>query len=431
MVLLDLFVRLRREYSWEVAAAHLNHGLRGRESDGDEEFVRAEAARHGLHCFAERADTARAAEERKISIEEAGRELRREFFTRVRRSGGFHSIATAHHADDNAETIALNFTRGAGIEGLSGIPVRNRDLSIIRPLLFARREEIAAYARGKGIAFREDATNSDTVHTRNFFRHTLLPLLRENVNPNFTATMLRTAEIFDGLDSYLDGEAQKLTAELLPERTHDQIVIAIDALEAKPLFLREYFLLHTARSFTGSAVTFGTVRAMLAMTEAESGSSSDIGDGCVCVRDRNRLVLRRGRTGKPFRYEVEPLQQYAFDGFRFSSAWAERPRPVRRPGGSSIEFIDASRLQSPLVLRTWQSGDTFVPLGMRASKKLSDYFIDTKVPAYEKGIIPLLVSGSEIIWVCGKRLDDRWKITPATSRILRLEYSPRTSNAPE
>jgi tRNA(Ile)-lysidine synthase len=435
MVLLDLFARLQSEYVWDLGVAHLNHELRGRESDDDEAFVRSQSEQRRIPFYGERASASRFAGEKKMSVEEAGRELRRDFFTRLRQSIGFQKIATAHHADDNAETLVFNFVRGAGIEGHSGIPVRNRELSIIRPLLFATRADIAAYAQDTGLPFREDSSNAGNDYTRNYLRHTVLPMLRENVNPNLTATLLRSAEIFDGLDDYLEDETRRLLPEIILERNGAEIVMDLEALLSRPLFLQEYLLLHIARAFTGAPVTFGTIQSVLSITGAESGASSEIGGGCRVARDRGRLIFRRpaGSGERRFRYEIETEKRYAFEEFEFASSLlsGRQDLPGGGGGGKNVEFIDASRVSGPLVLRPWQRGDAFVPLGMNGLKKLSDYFIDAKVPVFEKGKIPLLVSGTEIIWVCGRRLDDRWKITPATSRILKLEYSPRTSYATE
>jgi tRNA(Ile)-lysidine synthase len=423
MVLLHLLHALQPEFATALIAAHFNHELRGRESDDDESFVREAAHRFGVECYVEHANTLAIAEMRKRSLQETARDLRYAFLTNVRSSSGFDKIATAHHADDNAETMLFNMFRGAGVKGLSGIPAWRKDINVVRPLIFAAREEIRAYAEEHGVAFREDSSNAKEEYTRNFLRQTLIPQIRENINPNLVAALRRTSELFTALDDYIREEALAIRPLLVREEREDLLVINLPAFHAQQLFLQEYFLQRFARDFSREEVEFGTVKMLLNVSHAATGSSCRLGEETVVYKDRDSLRFTRGAAGAAFRHQVLLNTRHDFGAFAFGSTVVERAEFGPDP---NVEFVDGDRLGSDLVLRTWVEGDWFVPLGMSEKKKLSDFFIDLKVPVYDKHAVPILTAGSEIAWVCGRRLDERYKVTPQTRTIIKLEYSPRS-----
>lgn len=422
MVLLNILTDLRGAMQLEIAVAHLNHELRGAESVTDEKFVRAAAADYGVECYVERANTKAIAETNKQSIQEAARELRYEFLGMLRKSIGFQKIATAHHANDNAETMLFNFLRGAGVQGLSGIPMLRRDVEAVRPLLGVTREEIRAYAIEQGISFREDSSNAKTEYARNFLRHSIIPELLEHINPNLISTLFRTSEIFDQLEQYLDGEARALAPQLLTEKSPDEIDLDINLLRTKAVFLQEYVVRHAAREITGHDIDFGMAKTLLNLTDSETGASCSLTGDYLVYRNRAKLIFTKRQPIRPFRYPIELNKEYEFDHFRFATKEVPEPRFAR---DDYVEYVDAAAIGRDLMLRTWHTGDSFVPLGMTEQKKLSDFFVDEKIPLMEKQAIPILISGGHIVWVCGKRLDDRFKITPETEHIIKLEYQPR------
>ena len=191
IVLMDLLAREQEAMGLTIIVAHFNHQLRGDESDGDEQFVTQRARHYGFELYVERANTADYSQHMKVGIQEAARKLRYDFLDKLLISSGFDKIATAHNADDNAETILLNFFRGAGVQGLSGIPVYREDRKIIRPLLFAERDEVEEYASTEQLSFRTDSSNLKDYYTRNFVRHNILPPVKKEVNPNVVPTLNR------------------------------------------------------------------------------------------------------------------------------------------------------------------------------------------------------------------------------------------------
>ncbi|HMK38348.1 MAG TPA: tRNA lysidine(34) synthetase TilS [Bacteroidota bacterium] len=417
MVLLDLFAR---ERGLTLIAGHFNHGLRGEESDADEAFVAARARTYGIPFHGGRGDTSGEADRRGVGIQEAARDLRYDFLLRLRDDTGAGRIATAHHADDNAETILLHLFRGAGVQGMSGIPVE-RD-GVIRPLLFARREEIEEYARMGNIPFRTDSSNAGDGYARNSIRHHVLPLLKELVSPSVVENINRSGDNFRAAGAYLRGETARVLGSCTIGRTPEGLRISIPALLAEPLILRQLAVLAALEEASGVHPGTDRIEAVLGLLESEPGTVVTVAGGTEALRDRSELVLRRAGMPEPFSIAVDPGRKYEVAGFRFAAEIV----PSRGPSaGGETEYADAERTGiRGLTLRSWREGDSFTPLGMSGRKKISDLFVDEKIPLDQKHRIPiLLTAGGEVIWVCGMRLDDRFKITPATRRVLKLEFS--------
>jgi tRNA(Ile)-lysidine synthase len=432
IVLLDLLAKELDVLGLSIIVAHFNHQLRGSESDGDELHVAQRARHYGFELYVERAHTDEYARHNKMGIQDAARKLRYEFFDKLLVSSGFDKIATAHNANDNAETILLNLFRGAGVQGLAGIPVYREDRKIIRPLLFAQRTEIEEYAKAEQLAFRTDSSNAKDHYMRNFVRHHILPPVKEQVNPNVVQTLHRSAELFRELEAFLTYTARQSFDLMIAKRTDDELHIAIPRLRSNPILLQQYVIMLAAEEFAHRKLEYDQVNSILELTEGLTGSWVAISREYVVFRDRENLVIRKAEPTSDFKINIQPNHRYEFSAFRFSSETVEE-KDIRMNGGSSVEFVDADRIKSgELVLRTWSEGDAFVPLGMKAKKKISDFFVDAKIPIYEKHQIPILETrDGEVIWVCGQRIDDRFKITSDTKRVLKLEFSRSSEKAHE
>jgi len=419
MVLLHLFHAVRDELGCGLGVAHVNHGLRGAESDGDEEFVRRAAEGLGLSFHLHRCDPGPP----RIfpgSLQERARSERYAFFERLREGRSDIRIATAHHADDNAETVLFNFLRGTGVRGLSGIPVVQPERGIIRPLLFAEKRVLTEFASLRDIGFREDPTNAGTKYTRNVLRHDLIPRIADRINPGLRATLNRTAALFTDLGEYLRGMLDGVIAEVITSETGEEIRIDIARLNRHPLFLREAALHELSRDFTAHGSGFAHIRAILDLTEAHSGAGCRLGENFHVYRDREQLIFVRSYPDRPFLYPVRPGEAYEFGLFSFSSSYLPAGST---PGEGPDEIVDGDLLDGELVLRSWNEGDWFIPLGMDSRKKLSDFFIDRKIPVPDKKRIPILLSGDAVVWVCGLRIDARFRVTTATRRPLKLSYT--------
>lgn len=422
MVMGALFSRIRSSWNLSLAIAHVNHQLRGEESLGDEAFVRDHAREWGIPFYAERVDTYGWAASNRLSKQEAARQLRYEVFERVRIAVNADAVATAHQADDNAETVLLNALRGTGVRGLAGIPVRRDPGAIIRPLLFARRSEIEHFAQENGIQFRLDSSNESTEYRRNYLRHNVIPAIEASKEFDFVTSLNRLSRLMRQLDGLLSTEVRHLLPGMLTRDERGDSSLHISRLRSKPEYLQEGIVLEVLKRL-GAETEAHKVHQVLELCDLTTGSQVQLSKDLHVYRNREWLDFVRPRNEPSLHHEVVLGESYSLEDFRFTLS-EPLPRPASLDSTRSVEFVDARRLGNRLVLRSWQEGDWFMPLGLPFKKKLSDYFVDEKVPLLQKHRIPILESNGEIVWICGKRLDDRFKVTEETRNVVRLEFGP-------
>ncbi|HVZ38567.1 MAG TPA: tRNA lysidine(34) synthetase TilS [Candidatus Kapabacteria bacterium] len=424
MALLDLMARLAPVMKLELAVAHFDHGLRGEESQEDAMFVVEQAKARGLKSYVGRGDIRKLASLQSLSIEETARKARYQFLSRVARKHAYDVVLTAHNANDNAETLLLNLLRGSGVSGLAGIPpVRPlvEEVIVCRPLLGTERSEIQKYADEVELKWREDATNATMKHTRNRVRHELLPLLTQ-YNPAILNTLNSTAEIMRGLDQYLSHSVDLSMRSVILATTPEQVDLDINHLKHYlPAIQAEIVQRIVSKVFDIPPVSHGALERTLALIWKETGSKAELGGGLTALRDRERILIR-----------CEPPPMLPVErGFAVGAAvqtelgvlnteLMERAS-VRFTRNSHVEFVDADKLPETLTLRTWREGDRFHPLGMTGEKKVSDFLVDSKVSLDKKREVLVVADGETIIWVCGMRLDERYKVAPQTQRVLRME----------
>jgi tRNA(Ile)-lysidine synthase len=419
VVLLDVLCQLRNSMNFEVSIAHYNYKLRGAESETDEDFVSKLAQKYSLRFFKECTTVDLS---KMPSLQEQARNLRYEFFNTLAREYHFTKIAVGHNADDNAETIFLNFLRGSGLNGLIGISIQKHDGIIIRPLLMFPRREIELYAQEENLYYQCDSSNAKNLYTRNYIRNEIFPRLKQHVNHNLTETLLRNNTFFSELNNYLCKEYTTFYEKAIVEKNISGYVFSRTIFLQTPVFLQRYFIHKFLTTFIVAEITFSLVDDVLNFLNNETGSKYSLPNGCVAVRDRERIIFTHTIASDSFCYCIAPEEKYVFASFQFSSVLVKEEINYHNHS-SDVEYIDAEKLEHPLLLRNWEHGDTFFPLGMDEEKKISDFFIDEKISVIEKKRIAILVSHGSIVWVCGLRLDDRFKITATTNKILKLSYS--------
>jgi tRNA(Ile)-lysidine synthase len=407
MVLLHLFEKSGFEYG----IIHCNFNLRGKESDGDETFVRQQVLIHGVPAFFKNFETEEYAQLNGISIEMAARELRYEYFEKIRQEHHYDFIATAHHQDDLIETFFLNLSRKTGIRGLTGIKEKTGNL--IRPLLFAGRPEIEDFARANFIDFREDSTNNEVVYQRNFLRHKVLPLLQE-LNPAFKKNILASIENLRETEQVYTNCIQNESKKVLQEKRTEP-VIEIEALLKTQFPKVLLFEILSGFNFN-AAVT----------DEIFQSFSNDSGKQFFSkthrvVKDREQLFITPlgEREERIFYIEKEDIELFEPMHLGLEKESAEGFK-IRKE--SRFACLDFNQLEFPLLIRKWRQGDYFQPLGMTGLKKVSDFFIDEKIPLHEKENTWLLCSGRKIVWIMGLRIDNRFKITPETKTVFKIEF---------
>lgn len=398
MVLLDL---CRQLYN-PITVVHCNFCLRGIESDTDEALVRKIAKEYDLKLHSKRFDTEKYAQEKGISIEMAARDLRYSYFQELCQEYNYTKILTAHHANDSAETVLLNLTKGTGIKGLTGIP-RKRD-NIVRPLLTFPRVQLQEYAKKQNLAYREDETNKKTVFQRNKIRHQVLPLLKE-INPKVVETLQANNERLQEVRSIYE---DYISNRLLDLVKNEQIEITALAQEKYPQSLLYEWL----SPYGFSATVVDNILETLTDTEAK-----------LFFTKNHRLIKSRGNL------QIAVHQREKKDIFKVTTQGVQYPivLDIQDLDGeiqkaTNIAYFDAEKLQFPLQLRRKEEGDRFVPFGLKGTKKISEFFKNQKLTTLEKENTWLLCSGNDIIWIVGLRTDDRYKITKKTEKAIQITW---------
>ena len=426
VVLLHLMLKLRSDWHLDLAVVHINHQLRGNESTGDEEFVRQIAANAGLPIYCQRVDTIGLKHTLGVSKQVAAREARYRFFEEVRLQTGSDAVATGHQADDDAETVLFNALRGGGVRGLSGIPISRTSGHIIRPLLFARRTRILNYALENGIGYRNDSSNQSLVYSRNYLRHSVVPFLTRELGTDATDALNRVSSVMKHLTQYID----KFVDDRLPQVVRfngTQCEILVSSFSQERQFVQEEIILRVLRHLDIEPSII-KVNKIIELCSKQSGHSLNLSTHFVVYRDRDHLIFCESFESVNSSTRVEIGNTYSIGRYTFALG-KPGPLPTIYARDGNTEYVDFDMIKQPLRLRIWRPGDWFVPLGMRGKKKLSDFFNDVKTPMIEKMQTAVLESNEDIVWVCGKRLDSRYRITESTRSAVRLTYSISTNQA--
>jgi tRNA(Ile)-lysidine synthase len=409
---------LMRQNNFDIALAHCNFQLRGKDSDKDEAFVKDLAKKMEIPVFAVKFDTKKYASENKISTQVAARELRYKWFEKIRKEHRFSFILTAHHADDDLETVLINLIRGTGLEGLTGIPERNKN--IIRPLLPFPREEIENYADDKGLKWREDLSNNEDKYTRNKIRHHILPVLKE-LNPGFNDSFRQTLSHLKGSSAIVKESVSKARCRIFKKTGKDSYELEIKKI--RRLKNTRHYLYEMLKDFG-----FTEWDDVYRLLEAQPGKQV-FSDTHRLIKDRDLLLLTGLSSAdnvrsKEFKISSDQKKLY-LDGctllFRDIPVKEIKKEKIVKSDPEKEVYLDKKSIKFPLTVRKWKEGDYFYPIGMQGKKKLSKFFKDEKLSVLDKENIWLLCDQNKIAWVIGKRMDDRFKITENTKEILKIE----------
>lgn len=404
MVLMHLFQQLH----YDIAIAHCNFQLRGIESDGDELFVQVKSEKLKVKSYFIRFDTESYSKENKLSIQLAARKLRYDWFQELLSENKLDYLVTAHHLDDNVETFLINFTRGTGLVGLTGIPAQNEN--IIRPLLPFSRKEIENYALDNKIQWREDSSNASDKYFRNKLRHDIVPVLKE-LNIGFLDSFQNTLHHLQQAESLVD-DASNLVYEKVVEQKENHVEIHLKAL----LQFKNYkaYLFQWLKTYG-----FSAWNDIYDLVEAQS-SKQVFSETHVLLKDRKKLILFERKTTKNDEiYFIESLNCKVNIPLKLVFSRFSGGKVVN----SNCIFVNEDKIKLPLTIRKWKEGDFFYPTGMTGKKKLSKYFKDEKYSLIDKENQWLLCSEDQIVWVIGKRADDQFitKETTQNTIIIELE----------
>lgn len=420
--LLDLLARLPG-YNLRLIVAHLNHCLRGAESDADEEFCRKLAERYAVPFETSRVDVKTVAAADRLNLEDAGRRARIGFLDEMSVRYGVAAVVLAHHADDQAETVLMRLLRGSGLTGLSGMAYRN-GRGYVRPLLEITRPEIEEYLRDRGMDWRDDASNSDTMYLRNRIRHELLPLLEE-YNPAIRSSLAATAAIIRDDEALLEGVTARAFAESCTAG-EGRIVCSIAQLRTlNPALLRRV-LRHAFKQVAGTLEGVGMLHIDALCDMIASGRPNArlaLPHGVTPVREYDRLVLMQP-DGEDADADFE-LTMPGTGCYRIPSGGSLTVETVAVaifPPEPGTVYFDLAATPFPWLVRTFRPGDRMTPFGMSGRKKVKDIFIDRKIPLPERRRIPLLWCGDDLIWIAGVCASELCRIGALSAVTVRVTW---------
>ena len=396
-----LMAALFSQSGYPFGMAHCNFGLRGSESDQDEQFVKKEAEKLRIPFYSKRFQTHAYAEEKKISTQMAARELRYTWFDQLAEEEDYQVIALAHHLNDLVETMLINLLRGTGPAGMHSMQPRNGNR--VRPLLCFTREEIAREVAKQKIPYREESSNASDHYLRNRLRHHLVPMLKAE-NPSLEHTFAATARHFAEAGRFIDQQLAPYRAWL----TKDGENWRLPCEKLTGMGSGSFVLFRLLQPFGFNA---DVAREVFRACNSQAGKQF-FSPTHRLIKDRDQLIITPLHQGEE--KKSGPALEDLFETAVLDSAAAEIDP------GPNTAYLDYDTLQLPLTVRNWQPGDRFHPLGMRGHKKLSDFFIDLKIPLHRKHRIPLVCSGEEIVWVAGYRIAEPFKVSPTTKKVYRI-----------
>jgi len=440
VTLLNVLLSLKKRYNLSFFIAHLDHMLRGEESDEDEIFVKKLAQELGLPCEVKSCNLTEITQKEHLTLEEAARKYRYKFYSESAKKFKANKIALGHNADDQVETVLMRFLRGTGLEGLMGIPpVRGK---IIRPLIECSREDIEEYCKEKKIKYRLDSSNKKVIYFRNKIRLELLPLLSQGYNKNIKDIMLRLRSIISEVLVYLNQETELLFKEVARQESSETVIIDLKKFTSLPLALKRRIIRKSIEVVKGNlySISFRHNNEILKLTEYQLGEKEiNLPDNLMVRKSYNKIMIYKKRISQgqaeripiPWEYdilipgktEIKPLGiKVEIKKLNSADIKSSLYFTRKKSKGEFLEFIDYNKVKLPIKLRNRRSGDKFYPLKMKGLKKVKDFFIDNKIPKSHRDLIPILVDNEDqIIWIIGMRLDDRAKINSDTKKVLCIK----------
>ena len=390
--------------------AHCNFKLRGEESEKDAELVKHLAELYSVEYFQKDFDTENYVLENKVSIQVAARELRYNWFDFLLKENHLNKVLTAHHANDNIETILMNLFKGTGIDGLRGILPGNG--KICRPLLFATKDQIKNYAIDNSLVWREDFSNSSEKYTRNYFRNKLIPLLEESL-PGFSKNMMENAERFRDIEILYDLSKDRILKRLI-KNVNDEVHLPVEGLKNMPANQTILFEIVKQYGFNSKQLPY-----IMQLLYSETGKFIESNSHRI-FKNRKWLIINSKTSEREDNIVIEKSDVEIVTN-KFKLNISETQAPASFQNNLNIALLNNELIKFPLILRKWKQGDYFYPLGMKRKKKLSKFFIDKKLSISDKENIWVIESDKKIIWVVGQRIDERFKIQPQTKAVLKIK----------
>lgn len=419
--LLNFLKKYQKKYKITIGAFHLNHKLRGKDAAADEKFCRLLCHELNVEYFSASKNISYFSKKNKISIEEAGRIIRYKLLNEFCLKHNYSKIATAHIQDDNSETVILNLIKGSGLSGMSGIPAIRGN--IIRPVLCISKAEVLDYLHHNKLTYRIDETNLSEDYERNFIRHRIIPVIKSRLNPSLDETVFNSSLVFQSVKDFIDSNIKGFLNEVVSS-DKSGVIINVEQLPGfHPLILTEALRKVVLQTWKIS-LNYNDIKRVLELTNKQSGKNIELPGNISALKNRELLIIKKKSVNKPIKqFYISAGETKKLNAGIISVKEIDK-RIIKYVPDSNIEFISAENISGKLKIRTWKAGDKFIPLGMKGEKKISDFLIDEKINRLTKQNQLVLTDSKKIIWLIGKRIDNRFRITTATKKVLKLCWKP-------
>lgn len=419
--LLQFLIKYKTRFGIELAAFHLNHKLRGRDADADEKFCTDFCTKKNIEFQSVSKDVKQISKKKKVSIEEAARELRYAELIKTSEKLKADKIATAHNLSDSVETVLLNFIKGTGLKGFAGIPVQREN--IIRPILCLTSEEIRKYLKLNKISYRLDKSNLNIDYERNFLRNEVIPKLKAKLNPKLEQKIASTLRILKDVNIFIDKQVNLFSRSAV-DFDGKRLTINLKKLKSQDEIFNSIFLKTIVEKNFKIDVDAENVHSLIELINSQTGRSIQLKENFVAIRERDSIVIEQNRQkrNKAVRRKIKIGQKINVAGKEISIELMGKKKQ-KFSSNKLIEYISGDSVKETFEIREWKTGDRFFPLGMKGSKKISDFLADEKISTHTKKENLVLTNSGKIVWVVGLRIDERFKVLRETKRILKLTVS--------
>lgn len=427
--LLHLLNSIKNIFEIKLVAAHINHMIRGEDADNDEAYCKSICEELNIDFFSKREAVEKYAKENSISSEMAGREIRYKFFNEILEKRKFSKIATAHNANDQAETILMRIMRGTALDGLCGIPVK-RDGIYIRPILFMKREEIEEYCKKNELIPRIDKTNKERIYSRNKVRLDILPYMKENFNPDIIETINRMAGLLRSDNEFIQ-EYSKEIFNLCCKVNNEDIIIKQTLFEYnKSVVTRVIRKVLMKVSNNNSDFEMKHIFDVIELHKMGTNKKIDLPNNIIAQNVYGEIHIKIKKDVIENGSEVIILEkdevlnsgEINFDGYIVKFELIDNKKIINFTDNKFIKYFNYDKINGNIIIRHRQNGDKIIPLGMTGKKKIKDIFIDMKIPADERSLIPIVELGNDIAWIVGLKVSERYKITKDSNKILKIIF---------
>ncbi|MFH1194929.1 MAG: tRNA lysidine(34) synthetase TilS [bacterium] len=416
--LLHFLKKYERRLKIEIAAVHINHQLRGIESDEDEKFCRELCKNNTVEFHSEKVNVKKYAAANKFSIEEAARYLRYAEFRNVSEMVHADRLATAHNMNDNTETVLLNLFRGTGLKGISGIPIQRQN--IIRPLLILTKEEVLAYLHSNKINYRIDKSNLDSSITRNFIRNEIVPSLVRKINPSLHESIFNSSLVFKSSSNLISGFVEEILKENV-KHVNQRLEIDLQIVEKFGKDILGEVFKKCLQQYYSKEFTYTDFLKLNDLYENQTGRKNYFSEKLVAYREREKIVLYDESVVKIFEpVELNPGESVSLPIGELMIEETTTREIDLSDKNNFLEFINGNEIEGNFVLRRWEPGDKFVPLGMNEFKKVSDFLNEQKVQSSLKKEQLVLTNRNHIVWILGLRIDNRYKVSSSTKKAYKI-----------